>query len=189
MSDETLKRILLTTGYTSQTDKEAVFDYIQELKEQVNYLRRSIERKEETIIELEQERIPYTNEYVEELNQKYLNAVSDYEQEKFNVEELRKQIENTINENNILDTKINEYIEQKQEWINLLDMFKNQQKEFIEYLENEIKRLEEIDESKISQCSITTIRCMKSNYKEILSRYKETIGIIGDKDEKDNNNI
>ena len=39
----------------------------QSLKEQVDYLRRSIERKEETIIELEHERVPYTNEYVEEL--------------------------------------------------------------------------------------------------------------------------
>ena len=29
------------------------------LKEQVDYLRRSIERKEETIIELEHERVPY----------------------------------------------------------------------------------------------------------------------------------
>ena len=29
----------------------------------------------------------------QELNQKYLNAVADYEQEKFNVEELKKQLE------------------------------------------------------------------------------------------------
>ena len=39
----------------------------QSLKEQVDYLRRSIERKEETIIELEHERVPYENKYVEEL--------------------------------------------------------------------------------------------------------------------------
>lgn len=35
MSDEELKRILLTTGYTSQTDKEAVYDYIKELENKV----------------------------------------------------------------------------------------------------------------------------------------------------------
>ena len=51
----------------------------QELKEQVNYLRRSIERKEETIAELEHERVPYANEYVEELKQenKKLKEVID----------------------------------------------------------------------------------------------------------------
>ena len=36
----------------------------QELKKQVDYLRRSIERKEETIIDLQNERVSYTNEYV-----------------------------------------------------------------------------------------------------------------------------
>lgn len=35
MSDETLKRILLTTGYTTQTDKEAVYDYIKKLESKV----------------------------------------------------------------------------------------------------------------------------------------------------------
>lgn len=33
---------------------------------------------------------------IEELNKKYLNAVSDYELEKFNVEELKKQIEDMM---------------------------------------------------------------------------------------------
>ena len=37
------------------------------LKEQVDYLRRSIERKEETIIDLQNERVPYVNEYVAKL--------------------------------------------------------------------------------------------------------------------------
>ena len=41
----------------------------QQLKEQVEYLRRSIERKESTIIELEQEKVPYTNKYVKHLEQ------------------------------------------------------------------------------------------------------------------------
>ena len=39
----------------------------QSLKEQVDYLRRSIERKEETIIDLQNERVPYTNKYVYKL--------------------------------------------------------------------------------------------------------------------------
>lgn len=40
---------------------------LENANEQVNYLRRSIERKEERIIELQGERIPYTNEYVDKI--------------------------------------------------------------------------------------------------------------------------
>ena len=41
----------------------------EELREQVDYLRRSVERKEEVITELEHERVHYANEYVEKLKQ------------------------------------------------------------------------------------------------------------------------
>ena len=50
----------------------------QELKELVNYLRRSIERQVETITELENERVPYANECVEKLkqeNKKYKEVI------------------------------------------------------------------------------------------------------------------
>lgn len=52
---------------------------LEDANEQISYLRRSIERKEERIIDLQYERIPYTNEYVDKLlNQqkefiKYMN--------------------------------------------------------------------------------------------------------------------
>lgn len=39
----------------------------KQLKERIAYLERSIERKEETITGLEQERVPYTNDYVEKI--------------------------------------------------------------------------------------------------------------------------
>ena len=91
-------------------------DYIKELqqenqglKEQVDYLRRSIERKEETIIELEHERVPYTNEYVEEL---------------------KKQLEEA-NEKILLLQASEPMLEYKK----VLE--ENQQKEFIEWLTNE----------------------------------------------------
>ena len=79
----------------------------QSLKEQVDYLRRSIERKEETIIELEHERVPYTNEYVEELKKE----LEEYKRLGF------------------------EHLNDK------CNKLENQQKEFIEFLENEKDRL------------------------------------------------
>ena len=53
----------------------------QKLKEQVDYLRRSIERKEETITELERERVPYVNEYAEKLEnqqKEFINYLTSY---------------------------------------------------------------------------------------------------------------
>ena len=54
----------------------------QELKEQVDYLRRSIERKEETIIDLQNEIVPYTNEYVCKLENQQKEFVDWLENQK-----------------------------------------------------------------------------------------------------------
>ena len=54
----------------------------QKLKEQVDYLRRSIERKEETIIDLQNERVTYTNEYVAKLENQQKEFVEYLENEK-----------------------------------------------------------------------------------------------------------
>ena len=54
----------------------------QELKKQLDYLRRSIERKEETITELEHDRVPYTNEYVCKLEKQQKEFIDYLENEK-----------------------------------------------------------------------------------------------------------
>lgn len=43
MSEKEIKRILLTTGYTTQTDKDAIYHYIKELKEVIDEVREHIE--------------------------------------------------------------------------------------------------------------------------------------------------
>ena len=64
---------------------------LENANEQISYLRRSIERKEETIIDLQNERVPYTNEYVTKLeNQQkefidYLENMLDNENDIFSV--------------------------------------------------------------------------------------------------------
>lgn len=165
LSKEDIKTI---QGYVEMIEKEN-----QSLKEQVDYLRRSIERKEETIIELEQERVPYTNEYVEELKQQYLNAVADYEQEKFNVEELKKQLEDITLCRDIASGHRKEV--QDRETILL-----NQQKEFIEYLEEEMKKninwynsLSPHDKNYYYK----NYADKDGNYMVVLSKYKEIIGV------------
>lgn len=51
MSEKEIKRILLTTGYTTQTDKDAIYHYIKELKEVIEEVRKSLEDYQEYIDE------------------------------------------------------------------------------------------------------------------------------------------
>ena len=73
-----------------------------------------------------------------------------------------------------LKKKLEEYKEEKQEWINLLDMFKNQQKEFIKYMNDIIKELEseDVDDEELRGYIIQRI----DTFKEILSKYRSIIG-------------
>ena len=118
---------------------------LERINEQISCLRRSIERKEERIIDLQYERIPYTNEYVDKLL--------------------------------------------------------NQQKEFINYLEDKIDICDGFLDTVKSDLRNTPYRVMSSKktyianrikeneiahkvYKEILQKYKCIIGVL---DEKSNN--
>ena len=77
-----------TTIFTNK-ELKMIDDYIkelqqenQELKKQVDYLRRSIERKEEIITDAQNEIIPYTHEYVTKLINRQNNFIEYLENEK-----------------------------------------------------------------------------------------------------------
>ena len=72
------------------------------------------------------------------------------------------------------DVYIKQLKEEKQELINLLDMFKTQQKEFIEYMNKTIEELEcdDFGDEEMKDYLIQRI----DTFKEILSKYKEIIG-------------
>ena len=55
---------------------------LESVNEQISCLRRSIERKEERIIDLQDERIPYTNEYVAKLLNQQKEFIDYLENEK-----------------------------------------------------------------------------------------------------------
>lgn len=79
------------------------------------------------------------------------------------------------------DVYIKQLKEEKQELINLLDMFKNQQKEFIEYMNKTIEELEcdDFGDEEMKGYLIQRI----DTFKEILRKYKSIIGVS---DEKEN---
>ena len=121
-------------------------------------------------------------EEAKELNQKYLNAVADYETTMFEKEQLNSLVNSCQEEirqlRKQLEERPKEYVfignaqNKTRDFINQITKdnkeFKNQQKEFIEYLTSYIDLLSNkpdlIEESEIDLL------------KEILSKYKETIG-------------
>ena len=96
-------------------------------------------------------------------------------------QELKLQLKGTTHcfdeeEHEKLKKQLEELKEEKQEWINLLAMFKNQQKEFIEYMTKTIEKLEcdDVGDEEMKGYLIQRI----DTFKEILSKYKEIIGGI-----------
>ena len=63
-------------------DNDKLKKQLEDANEQISYIRRSIERKEERIIDLQYERIPYTNEYVDKLLNQQKEFISYLENEK-----------------------------------------------------------------------------------------------------------
>lgn len=103
-----------------------------------------------------------------------LNKIPDYNDLLKENKELKKQVEQNQEEVCILDMITDENIK-----------YKNQQKEFIEYLEDEINKLkEQIKNYDIWHEAGTDINFLilkKQFYLEILQKYKEIIGALDDK--------
>lgn len=78
----------------------------------------------------------------------------------------------------MLEHENRELRKEKQEWIKLLNMFKNQQKEFIKYLEDYIEVLKSQQDS-VEGLDLAEEH-MLMTLEEVLSKYKEIIGINGD---------
>ena len=87
-------------------------------------------------------------------------------------QELKSQLKGTTHcfdeeEHEKLKKQLEELKEEKQEWINLIAMFKNQQKEFIKWLEDYLELFDNMNiEEQVSYDMI----------EEILQKYKEIIG-------------
>lgn len=108
--------------------------------------------------------------YIKELKQKYMNAVADYETTKAEKEQLKKKLENA-NEKIILLQASEPMLNYKKA------LEETQQKEFINYLEDLIKH-KRLNATCMFEYNNTVLPL-----KEILQKYKETIGVL-DEDNK-----
>ena len=102
-----------------------------------------------------------------ELNQKYVNAVADYETTMFEKEQLKKQL--TTYQILHRDCKVDNLKN-----ISKIEEMENQQKEFIEYMNKTIEELEcdDVDDEEMKGYLIQRI----NTFKEILAKYKDIIG-------------
>ena len=138
----------------------------------------------DVFIELFNEMVNWKEE-AKELNQKYLNAVADYETTMFEKEQLNSLVNSCQEE----IRRLKKQVENKYEKIGTLTgellyeentKLINQQKEFIKYLENEINKLkEQIKNYDILHEVGTDINFLilkKKFYLEILQKYKSIIG-------------
>ena len=103
----------------------------------------------------------------QELKQKYVNAVADYETTMSELQELKKQLEE---KENIACNWKDSCLENAGK----IEILENQQKEFIEYMTKTIEELEcdDVDDEEIKGYLIQRI----DTFKEILQKYKSIIG-------------
>ena len=117
----------------------------------------------------------------QELKQKYENAVADYETTRFEKEQLNSLVNSCQEEIRRLKKQLKNY--KKLGFKHLQDKnndLETQQKEFITYLEDEIKNTQIKWGNKLTEKGYIDIATTVRAYQIILQKYKE---IIGGKDE------
>ena len=129
-------------------------------------------------------------EEVKELNKKYLNAVADYEttmaeKEQLNslvnscqeeIRRLKKQLEDTNEELELVRCDLHNRTSERNGYYRNIEILENQQKEFINYLEDLIKQNETVVEVSKYGLPKNCSKLLIDFYKEILSKYQEIIG-------------
>lgn len=112
----------------------------------------------------------------QELKQKYLNAVADYESVMFEKGQLKKQLEKKQNPLQGIFSQVNDdmLLRDCGAMQFEIDEYKTQQKEFIEYMNKTIEELEcdDVDDEEMKGYLIQRI----DTFKEILRKYKSIIG-------------
>ena len=130
-------------------------------------------------------KIKYNNEIFE-----YNNDYQDYESVEAQDKFLFEYLFSNFRMKTFMYTKVEIIEEYKNGYFKLseendkysikLHKYKTQQKEFIKYLEDEIKELKKIKETELDYDILKDVITQLLDYKEILQKYKETIGVSND---------
>lgn len=145
------ERFMKNGVFSLEYDKETLKDMVLELKEEVEILKENAKNNDKVV-----DNVNWENQLLKKENQ-----------------ELKKQLENN-SKINVADHKYASTCEDK------VIILETQQKEFIKYLEDEIKELQEIKETELDCDILKDVIPELLVCKDVLQKYKE---IIGDKDE------
>lgn len=102
----------------------------------------------------------------QELKQKYLNAVADYEKTRFEKEQLKKQLKDKMEDYKRMKDNFDSKVE-------VLTKIETQQKEFVKYLEDEIKNIQIKWGNQLTENGYIDIAMTVRAYQIILQKYKE----------------
>lgn len=129
-----------------------------------------------------------------------LNIIKDYEKLQIENQELKKQLEvgeqqynDLVEEKEKLFEEVNYTVIPNCDIKSVIDKYENQQKKFIKYLEDEIskqdkhieelKKWQEIEENAPSNdFDLYIANVVKRDLEYVLSKYKEIIGVLNEKD-------
>ena len=102
--------------------------------------------------------------------------------------ELKKQVEDLLSENRNLRKKLENCMtfEDYKYTLNKKIKLETQQKEFIKYLEDEIKELQKNKETELDYDLLKDVTTQLLDYKDALQKYKEIIG-VSDENKKGTN--
>ena len=150
------------------------FDGINSIEDFINYIH-NLDKENKSL----QSQLKSKEEENQELNQKYLNAVADYETTMFEKEQLNSLVNSCQEEIRQLKKQVEEYKRLGFKHLNdKCNKLENQQKEFINYLEDKIKSYKSRDSYMVADIlgSYDLNNIELELVEEILQKYKEIIG-------------
>lgn len=145
------ERFMKNGVFSLEYDKETLKDMVLEKQEEIEILKENAKNNDKVV-----DNVNWENQLLKKENQ-----------------ELKKQLENN-SKINVADHKYASTCEDK------VIILETQKKEFIKYLEDEIKELQEIKETELDCDILKDVIPELLVFKDVLQKYKE---IIGDKDE------
>ena len=141
------ERFMKNGVFSLEYDKETLKDMVLELKEEVEILKENAKNNDKVV-----DNVNWENQLLKKENQ-----------------ELKKQLENNL-KINVADHKYASTCEDK------VIILETQQKEFVKYLEDEIKELQKIKETELDYDLLQDVISQLLVFKDVLQKYKSIIG-------------
>lgn len=167
-----------TLAYLNAIDLLNIIEFLQEDRKQwIEQFTKThnesidIQRENQELKEQNKKEFADYIKFKKEQYDEYLEKINKLIKEN---QELKKQLENN-SKINVADHKYASTCEDK------VIILENQQKEFIKYLEDEIKELQKTKETELDYDILRDVIPELLVFKDVLQKYKETIGVSDDK--------